>query len=456
MNKKIIAALCMIFITTSLVGCSNVSDIASVTVTKVKTSSSISDTTYTGTVSSADQVSIIPSVSGKIDAINVAVGQKVKKGDILFTIDKTDLVYKVNQAQASYDAAVMAYDKANNGSAAQTQNDANTAIEKAQNELKDATNAYNIAKNQYDNNTNIVSAQTTYDDAKANYDRTKTLYDAGVATKVDLDTAKSKLDSSTAALEMAKSSAQVSLSSAENRLNNAKATLNSVTQNASLNNAVLNPKTIAAAKAQMDSAKATLDLAQHQLDNADVTAPVDGKVSAKNIAVGDLTPTQAASIVLDNVSSINAVIKVTETNINNVSLGMEAKIIIPATGYSYDGNVSTIATSADQKTGTFEVKVTITNPDDKLRLGMVANAILVNPNEKEILSVPNNSVFKDGGTSYVYIINGDKLSKHNVTVGRTKNQYVEINEGLTKDNDVVVQGSANMKDNEKVNIIKSN
>lgn len=442
MKKIISSTLCVVCISTLLIGCSGNSDIANVTVTKVKTSNSISDTTYTGNVESAEKVSIIPSVSGKIQTVDVEVGQTVEKDAKLFTIDNTELTYKLNQAQANYDAAAATYDKTAGGSAKQTQNDAATALEKAKNELNDA-------KTQLENNTAITAAQTAYNDAKANYDRTNALYQADAATKVTLDDAKSKLDTATAALEIANANA-------ETRFNNAKASFAAASENASITDAIINPDNVASAKAQMDSANAALDIAKHQLDNATITAPIAGKISAKNISVGELAPTQTPSIVLENPNSVNVIINVTETNINDITVGMSAKVSVPSTGLSYDGTISTISPSADQKTGMFDVKVAINNSDNNLKLGMVTNVILVDSNENNALLVPKESVFEEDGTSYVYVINGDKLAKHSVTVGEPKNQYIEIKDGLSQDDQIVVEGSSNMKDNEKFNIVKSN
>ena len=306
-----------------------------------------------------------------------------------------------------------------------------------------------MLKVQFENNTAVTAAQTAYNDAKANYDRTNTLYEADAATKVTLDDAKSKLDTASAALEIAKANA-------ETRLNNAKASFAAASENASITNAIINPDNIASAKAQMDSAKAALDIAKHQLDNATITAPIAGKISAKNISVGELTPTQTPSIVLENPNSVNVLIKVTETNINDITVGMAAKISVPSTGSSYDGTISTISPSADQKTGMFDVQVAINNSDDKIKMGMVTNVTLVNPNENNTFLVPKESVFEEDNTSYVYVINGDKLAKHTVTVGDSKNQYVEIKDGLSEDDQIVVEGSSNMKDNGKFNIVKSN
>jgi HlyD family secretion protein len=83
MKKVILSTLCLVCISASLIGCSKNSDMANVTVTKVRTSNSINDNTYTGNVSSAEKVSIIPTVSGKVQTVDVEVGQTVQKGDKL-------------------------------------------------------------------------------------------------------------------------------------------------------------------------------------------------------------------------------------------------------------------------------------------------------------------------------------------------------------------------------------
>lgn len=458
MKKIFLNTVCILTISTLLAGCSfgGSSDTANVTVSKVKTAGSISDTVYSGNVVSAEEVSIIPSVSGKVQTIDVEVGQTVEKGDTLFTIDNTDLTYKLNQAQANYDAAEATYEKTSGGTSKQAQIDANQALEKAKNELNDATNAYNTAKSQSENNTLVTSAQVAYDSAKSNYDRNYSLYEGGAIAKVTLEDAKNKLDSAEAQLEIAKANQDTALKNAESRLNNAQTSVNSASENYNITNEINNPDNTKAAKAQMDSAKAALDLAQHQLDNSVVTAPIAGKISSKSIDVGGMTPAQGASMVLTNVDSINVDIKVTETNINEISVGMSAKINVPATGLSYDGTISTISPSADEKTGMFDVKIAVESSDENIKVGMVTDVTLAGDNENDTLLVPQESIFKDGDNSYVYLIEGDKLSKHLVTLGQAKNQYFEISDGLTKDDQIVVDGSSNMKDGIKFNIVKSN
>lgn len=457
MKKNFIKIVCILSLSTFLTGCSFTGNknVANVTVTKAKTSNSISDTVYTANVDSEDNVSVFPSSVGKVQSINVEVGQEVKKDDVLFVLDNTELTYKFNAAKANYDSASASYDKVVGGSAKQAQVDAAKSLEAAQNELKDAQEAYDIAKSQYDDNTTIASAQIAYDSAKTNYDRTNALFSSGAVSQLELETAQDKLDTSKAALDLATNNSKMALSSAETRLNNAQASYNSASTNSTITNSITNPENIAAAKASLDSAKASLDLAQYSLDNLNVKSPIDGKISAKNITVGEYTSNQTPSLVITSDNALNVTIKVTETNIQNVKPGMKADIYVPSSGLSYEGTVSTVSPSADVKTGMFDVKVTIDAPDDNLNVGMVTNVTLINDKEDDTLLIPSQCVFKEGDDSYVYTINGDKLSKKTIEVASNKDNYLEVSSGISKDDQIVIQGSSNMTDNMKCNVVKN-
>lgn len=458
MKSNLIKIICALSLSTFLVSCSPFSseNIANVTITKAKTLDSISDIVYTSNIESEDDVSIFPSNVGKVQSINFEIGQEVKKDDVLFTLDDTELTYKLNSAQANYDSAVASYDKVASGTAKQSQIDAEKALELAENELKDAKEAYDIAQNQYSNDTNIKSAKVAYDAAKLNYDRINTLYDSGAVSESDLEAAQNQFDTTKAALDLAQDSAKMTLSSAETRLNNAEASYNSASTNLNIINSITNPDNIAAAKSALDGAKASLDLAQYALDNATVKSPIDGKISAKNISVGEYTSNQTPSLVITGENVLKTTIKVTETNIDKIKEGIKANLYIPSSGLSYEGTVYAVSPSADTSTGMFDVKISIDNADENLKVGMVSNVTLSDDTEDNSLLIPSKCVFKDGDASYVYVTNGNKLSKRSVTVSKNINDYLLITDGLTEDDEVVIQGSSNMTDNIEYNIVKSN
>jgi RND family efflux transporter MFP subunit len=74
---------------------------------------SISVTTVgTGKVTAKKEVNVFPKIAGKADSVNVSLGDEVKKGDVLFTIDPSDISSQINQAGIQVSGAKKARDKA--------------------------------------------------------------------------------------------------------------------------------------------------------------------------------------------------------------------------------------------------------------------------------------------------------------------------------------------------------
>ncbi len=121
-----------------------------------ETTASKSGNDYSSSIEAADQMAVTPNVSGKVSAINVNIGQKVEKGEVLFVLDSTDLELQVKQAAA-----------------------------------------------------NVVPAQAAYDDAAANYARLQELFKAGAISQVDLDGGKTKVDTTQAQMEGAKAALEL-------------------------------------------------------------------------------------------------------------------------------------------------------------------------------------------------------------------------------------------------------
>jgi multidrug resistance efflux pump len=147
---------------------------------------------FSSSIEAADEIVVTPNVSGRVNMIKAEIGQRVEKGDILFTLDSADLELQHKQAQAGYNAAL---------------------------------SAYNNCRKSYDSQSNIVPAQTAYNDAVADYTRLQSLFDAGAISKVELDAGKSKVDTALAQLQTAQNSAKTALDAAQAQMESARAVL---------------------------------------------------------------------------------------------------------------------------------------------------------------------------------------------------------------------------------------
>ncbi|RNC29037.1 MAG: Nickel and cobalt resistance protein CnrB [Candidatus Dichloromethanomonas elyunquensis] len=166
-TKTVLVALSCLFF---LAGCSTNQNSINITAAQVKTDNVISDTTYSGSTEASETRNVFSNISGKVAKVNVSVGDQVKAGDVLFTLDDIDAQLQARQAQLNAEPSA------------------------------------------------ITPAQVAYDEAAKNYERTKSLFDAGAVSQIDLDAAKAKKDTTEAQLETAKRSAQITLDMANKKL----------------------------------------------------------------------------------------------------------------------------------------------------------------------------------------------------------------------------------------------
>lgn len=84
----------------------------SVEVTTVGTGDISSEFAYTGKAAPSKEVSVVPTVPGKVISYNYEVGDKVGQGAVLFTVDTTDLQNNMRTMEANYNVAKLGRDNA--------------------------------------------------------------------------------------------------------------------------------------------------------------------------------------------------------------------------------------------------------------------------------------------------------------------------------------------------------
>ncbi|MTI48901.1 MAG: efflux RND transporter periplasmic adaptor subunit [Firmicutes bacterium] len=185
--KRLIKFLILITaVLTLTVGCSSESnndganevereDYVPVEIESVKTDTIFREVTISGQVHPNKDIMILPKTPGKVADIRVDLGDKVSKGQVLFTLDREDIQKQINQAEAALNAA---------------------------------KKSYAINEEQIEN-------------AKTNLERTQTLYEQGAVSKSQYEQA--KLAASDKPLEAAQAQidqAQISYNQAKEALDN--------------------------------------------------------------------------------------------------------------------------------------------------------------------------------------------------------------------------------------------
>ncbi|MBU3099324.1 MULTISPECIES: efflux RND transporter periplasmic adaptor subunit [Clostridium] len=375
----------------------------SVKATPVSMSSITTTTRYGSKLTASIETVVTTKIAGKVNSVNADVGQSVKKGDILFTLDKLELTAQYNGAKA-------------------TLNTANATL------VKTSDSGYQ--QQLIPANSTLDTAKTTYNDAKNNYNTIQQQYNIGDSAKSELDAAKSRMVS--AGLQVSSSSDALALLKSK-----------------------IGPQSDAEAGGQVQQAKASLDLAQIQMDNASITSPINGVISERNVEVGELVASSVNAFTIIDTSSLRSEVAMTDKDVIKVKVNQKIPVQISSMNNKIvQGIVDTISPSADAKTQLYTVKVKIENSDNLLKPGMIVRVEFPDVVKTDINVVPNGAIFTENSVQYVYIVEANKLKKKQVVVGISNTLQTEIVSGIKLGDQVITEGQSFLNEGQKVKIVK--
>jgi multidrug efflux pump subunit AcrA (membrane-fusion protein) len=419
----------------------------------------------TGTVTSPGDVGVSFSSTGRVTRIDVAVGDKVRKGQVLATID--DL--SARQALASARGALanaqnqlataegtQTPTQAAQASAAVTQ--AQSQVDSAQRTLSYTRSANALSATGYDRS--VASAQTAYDQAVS---AQRSACRAGSspacsAAKQATTQEHQQLQSATLTRRQNLLRDSKSLADAQAQVTSARQSLSSTqAQNA----AATEPESalqLAAAKAQVDSAQAQVEAAEIALTATTLRAPAAGTVASIAGKVGEAasdgsssngSSTSTASdsatgfIVLTGVAKLQVQASFSEADTASVKKGAGASVSFEAlTGVTANARVVAIAPLPTTTNGVTSYTVTL----DMLavprgvRAGQSTTVTVTAAEATNVLYVPSAAVTSLGGVSTITVKSaGGSTRTVNVTVGLKGDTNTQISgDGVTEGATVVI------------------
>jgi RND family efflux transporter MFP subunit len=217
------------------------------------------------------------------------------------------------------------------------------------------------------------------------------------------------------------------------------------------------------AHASLEGAKVRVDEAQTALADTSLRAPIDGVILKRGIEVGTLAATGTVGFSVAQVDRVKAVFGVPDTVLPRVRLGASQVVTtegIP--GASFRGQISRISPSADPKSRVFEVEVTISNDDQRLKSGMVAALAMADgaAPDKPTPLVPLTSIVRSphGAAKFAVFVVDDANGKsvahaRDVELGEYLGRVIPATSGLEGGERIVVQGAGLLSDGEPVEVI---
>lgn len=206
-----------------------------------------------------------------------------------------------------------------------------------------------------------------------------------------------------------------------------------------------------AQRATMEAARARLDATRARLADRVITAPFAGVLGFRQVSPGTLVTPGTTIASLDDISVIKLDFAVPETFLSALGAGQ------PVTARSaawpdreFAGEVATIDSRVDPVTRAVTVRATLPNPDRLLRPGMLLTVRVFQP-ERQALVVPEISVVQVARDAHVFRLRDDgTVEQVEVRLGQRRRGEVEVIEGLSAGDRIVVDGTVKLRDGSRV------
>jgi len=344
----------------------------------------------------SQEIKLASRVVGRLKEVTVSDGDPVRKGQVVAVLENDDLQAQIEQARANVRRAQAALEKLQNG---------------ARPEERAASRA---ARDE---------AQAAADNARQNYERSLKLFkEGGIISQSVLD-------------------------QSERDWKMAQARLESARENYKLIMAPPRSEDVAAAKADVELARAQLAQAQDNYDNTLVHSPVAGVVVKRYMNPGESISYESLYQPIVSVSDtthLRVRTEIDEADIGKIQIGQRAAIRCNAfRGQTFYGNVVRISGGLGQK------KIQTDNPTEKidsdvlesfvevdrgspLRVGLRVDVYIELARRDNVLVIPLRAVELQQGIATVRVKTSSGLETRRVSLGAQDGLNIEVAEGLNE------------------------
>src|SRR5579863_7197364 len=348
------------------------------------------------------QAAIVPKVTAPVKQFYVQRGAHVKEGELLATLENSDLTAAAMDNKGAYEAAQAAY--------------ATTTGAQVPEDAQKAELDYQQAKANLDLNQSIVNSR-------------KQLFAEGAIPGRDLDTAQAALVQAQAAYDAA---------------NKHLDSLKRVSHEAALKSA----------QGQLMSAEGKLKGAEATLSYTEIRSPINGVVTDRPLFAGETAAQGAPLITVMDTTSLLAKTHVAQSLAQQMKVGDEATVKVPGVDEPVKAKVQLISPALDPGSTTVEVWLKIDNKDGKLKVGTPVKASIDGATVKQAWKVPATAILTaQDGTKSVMVVGADGAAHRKaVTVGIADGDDVQVVSGVAPGDTVITGGAYGLEDGAKVKV----
>ncbi|MBC3806903.1 efflux RND transporter periplasmic adaptor subunit [Undibacterium seohonense] len=327
--------------------------------------------------------------------LKVKAGDMVKKGDVVAELESPDLTSLLKREQANYD-----------------QLEAEVARQKIL-----ARKQKLIARRDAD------QAEIERVTAARTFERFEKAGPSGVISKIDY------------------MRAQDALKTAEIRAKHAEAATGLENEDVDLN--------LKTKSAQLEQQRLVRDDAKRKVEELKLKAPVDGMVGTLSVANRSVVAANTALMTLVDLSQLEVELEIPETYVADLGLGMTAEITI--NGVTTKGKLSALSPEVVKNQVLARVRFDGQQPSG-LRQSQRVSARLLIEEKPNVLMLARGPFVESEGGRFVYVVENNIATRRPFKLGATSISAVEIVDGLKLGDKVVVAGTDQFENAEKISL----
>lgn len=375
-----------------------------VEISEIEKGELVSELKLNGNVMAGKVVPVLPMLTGEVKAVHVKNGDTVKRNDVIIEIDATDVDLNISQARAGLEAA-----EANLKSAKSMREQSIKQAELQVQQAKDVLHMINTASQPN------VPLEDVPEELQGVFE---SLLGSNMPTENDKKQAENAVKQAEMGLQQARGTEQ-----------------------------------IAAAEASVKQAKVGVQMAEQQKTHAVVRAPMAGEVSNFNVSVGEMVSPQSPLLQLVQMDEPIVQLNVNESVLANLQVGETVDVHIRSLNQTYEGQVKHISLIPAEQSRAYPVEIMLNDPDENLRVGMLAEVLIKPSFAVEEILVPASAVTIENEERIVYVTSdGERVERRVITITNETSEMYSVESGLAEGEYVVVRGTHQLYDGALINV----
>jgi membrane fusion protein (multidrug efflux system) len=203
-----------------------------------------------------------------------------------------------------------------------------------------------------------------------------------------------------------------------------------------------------AAAASVREHEASLRLAERNLEDYTLKAPISGKVGIRRVDTGNYIESGTIITTIVEADPLEVLFTVPSRAMQGIEVGQPAEIRDTDTSRTViaRGRIRVIDPRVDTDTRMVSVKALVPNPEGRLKAGQFVGITLVREHREDAVVVPEDAVIPYAGKTFVFVVADGRASRREITLGERLPEVVEVTSGLEPGETIVTRGQHRLAD----------